>query len=52
MVNPGYLAKRKAAGTYAKITIHAVNLTDEEKIAGEMIAHKLYERARVDIIKI
>lgn len=52
MVNPGYLSKRRAAGTYAKMTIHAASLTDDEKIAGMMVAHKLFERAKVEIMKI
>lgn len=52
MINPGFLSKRKAAGTYAKLTIHPASLTDEEKTSGRMVSHKLFERARVDIIKI
>jgi DNA polymerase alpha subunit B len=49
VINPGFLSKRKAAGTYAKLTIHPPILTAEE---GKMVGHKLFERARVDIIKI
>lgn len=52
MVNPGYLSKRRGAGTYAKMTIHAASLTEDEMDAGQKVAHKLYERARVDIVKI
>ena len=52
MVNPGYLSKRRAAGTYAKLTIYPATLSDEEKMEGKMVGHRLFERARVDIIRI
>lgn len=52
VINPGYMSKRRAAGTYAKLSVHPRILTDEEKTAGKMLAHKLFDRARVDIIKI
>jgi DNA polymerase alpha subunit B len=34
------------------LTIHAANLTDQEKTEGKMVGHRLFERARVDIIRI
>lgn len=52
VINPGFLSKRKAAGTYAKVTVHPATLTDGEKNSGKMVGHKLFERARVDIIRI
>jgi len=52
VINPGYMSKRRAAGTYARLTVHPRILTDEEKTSGKMQAHKLFERARVDIVKI
>lgn len=52
VVNPGFLSKRKAAGTYAKLTIHPPNLTEAERSAGKYVAHKLHERARVEIVRI
>lgn len=52
VINPGFLSKRKAAGTYAKVTIHPASLTDEEKSSSKMVGHRLFERARVDIIRI
>ncbi|KAI9841147.1 MAG: DNA-directed DNA polymerase alpha subunit pol12 [Thelocarpon superellum] len=52
VINPGTLSKRKASGTYARLTVHAAAVTDEERKAGQMVGHKLFERARVDIIKI
>jgi DNA polymerase alpha subunit B len=52
VVNPGFLSKRRAAGTFAKLTIHPPTLTDSERTANQMVPHRLYERARVDIVKI
>ena len=52
VINPGYLSKRRGAGTYAKLTIHAPTLTNSEKAAGQRVLHRLYDRVRVDIIKI
>lgn len=52
MVNPGYLSKRKAAGTYAKMTIYPQELSDEDKTSTIMLPHKLFDRARVDIMRI
>ena len=52
VVNPGYLSKRKAAGTYGKMTVYPASMTDEERNAGVMVSHKLFNRARVEIMKI
>ena len=52
VVNPGYLSKRKGAGTYAKLTIYPYSLTDEERASKTMLGHRLFDRARVDILKI
>ncbi|KIN04279.1 hypothetical protein OIDMADRAFT_159648 [Oidiodendron maius Zn] len=52
VVNPGFLSKRRAPGTYAKLTVHAATLTEEERISKTMIGHKLFDRARVDILRI
>jgi DNA polymerase alpha subunit B len=52
VINPGYLSKRKAAGTYAKLTVYPANLTEDEKNSTQMVGHKLFERARVDILRI
>jgi DNA polymerase alpha subunit B len=51
VVNPGYISKRKAAGTYTKMTIHPRSLTDEER-GSSVVAHQVFERARIDIIRI
>jgi len=52
VVNPGYLSKRRAAGTYAKLTIRPYSMTEEERSSKTMIGHKLFDRARVDILRI
>jgi DNA polymerase alpha subunit B len=51
VVNPGYLSKREKAGTYAKMIIYPRSLTGEEK-ASPVVAHQVFERARVDIVRI
>jgi DNA polymerase alpha subunit B len=52
VVNPGFLSKRRAPGTYAKLTVHAATLTEAERNSKTMIGHKLFDRARVDILRI
>ena len=56
VINPGPLSKRKGAGTYAQISIHPRKVTDEERkmeaSQGARVGHDIYNRARVDIVKI
>jgi DNA polymerase alpha subunit B len=52
VINPGTLSKRKAAGTYARMIINPVTVSDDEREKGNAVAHKLWERARVDIVRI
>lgn len=52
VINPGTLAKRRAAGTYARITIQPARVTDEERQAGVAVAHRLWERCRVDVVRV
>lgn len=56
MVNPGPLSKRKAAGSYAQLALHPRKVTNEERereqAEGAMIGHHLFDRARVDIVRI
>jgi DNA polymerase alpha subunit B len=47
VVNPGTLARRRAAGTYARLTVHAMSVEGEA-----VLAHRAYERTRVDIVRI
>ena len=50
VVNPGYLSKRRGAGTYARMTLHPMAQAD---LTGEsMLSHKVFDRARVEITRI
>ncbi|KAL4943613.1 hypothetical protein BDV06DRAFT_189508 [Aspergillus oleicola] len=50
-INPGTLSKRRAAGTYAQMAIHPRVISEEEQ-EQKNVSHKLYERTRVDIVRI
>jgi DNA polymerase alpha subunit B len=52
VINPGTLAKRRAAGTYARVLVKPVVINDAEREKGFAVAHKLWERTRVDIVRI
>lgn len=52
VINPGSLAKRKAYGTYARVTVAPRQLTEEERESGQTVANKMFERTRVDIVRI
>ncbi|XWX02018.1 hypothetical protein V2A60_010050 [Cordyceps javanica] len=46
-INPGYLSKRRGAGTYARMTLHP------PKIEGDGLqSHRVFERAKVEIVRI
>lgn len=51
-INPGTLSKKRGPGTYARMTIMPRELTTEEREAGEVVTHNVYERSRVDIVRI
>ncbi|KAJ9216020.1 hypothetical protein DTO166G4_2264 [Paecilomyces variotii] len=51
VINPGTISKRRAAGTYAQLAIHPRTMTDEER-EEKQLGHKIFERARVDVIRI
>jgi DNA polymerase alpha subunit B len=51
VINPGTLSKRKGAGTYSQMSLQPRVLSDEEK-AEKSVLHKVYERARVDVVRI
>ena len=54
-VNPSYLAKASSAGTFCKMAIHPVARTELVAAAergDEEQEHRVYERARVDLIRI
>jgi DNA polymerase alpha subunit B len=52
VINPGTLCKRRAAGTFARLTIQPATVSDSERQDGIAVAHKLWERTRVDIVRI
>lgn len=52
VINPGTLSKRRAAGTYARLVVQPAAVSDEERETGSAVANKLWERARVDIVRI
>ncbi|CAN8095135.1 unnamed protein product [Discula destructiva] len=50
-INPGYLSKRRGAGTYARMTLYPPSVSGIE--SGEaMMGHKIFDRARVEITRI
>lgn len=52
VINPGYLSKRRGAGTYARMTLYPPSLSDIESSGGNMMGHKIFDRARVEITRI
>ena len=53
-VNPGTLMKRKGAGTYARLTVKPMTVesaSEKEREQG-LLGHRLWERCRVDIVRI
>lgn len=52
VVNPGQLSKKKAAGTYAQMALAPRELEQAELDEGRNVPHKVYERARVDVLRI
>lgn len=50
-INPGYLSKRRGAGTYARMTLYPPKLGAEE-VGSAMVSHKVFERARIEITRI
>jgi DNA polymerase alpha subunit B len=52
VINPGTLAKRRAAGTYARVIVQPAVVSEAEREEGLAVAHKLWERTRVDIVRV
>ncbi|KAF5133235.1 DNA polymerase alpha subunit B [Metarhizium anisopliae] len=46
-INPGPLSKRKGAGTFARMTLYPPAVGEDE-----MQSHKIFDRARVEIVRI
>ena len=51
-INPGTLSKRRGAGTFAALNVQPRKVTDEEREAGDAVGHIVFERARVDVVRI
>lgn len=49
VINPGYLSKRRGAGTYARMSLYPPKVSDD---ASGMVSHKVFSRARVEITRI
>ncbi|SPQ21510.1 e0ae8b82-f33f-43a0-9e25-185062a33411 [Thermothielavioides terrestris] len=50
VINPGYLSKRRGAGTFAKMTLYPLSQKD---LGGDgLVAHRIFQRARVEITRI
>ncbi|KAK8017586.1 DNA polymerase alpha- subunit B [Apiospora rasikravindrae] len=52
VVNPGYLSKRRGAGTYARVSLYPPKADEEEVGKAGMVSHKVFSRARVEITRI
>lgn len=53
VVNPGMLwARQKGAGSYAQMYIKEREVAEEEKGSTQPLAHKVWERARIDVVRI
>jgi DNA polymerase alpha subunit B len=52
VINPGFLSKRRGAGTYARMILTAPKVRDEDMSEGGLLGHRVYERARVEITRI
>ncbi|KAF2087912.1 DNA polymerase alpha/primase associated subunit [Saccharata proteae CBS 121410] len=52
VLNPGTLSKKRGPGTYARMTVLPASVSDEEREKGDVLPHKIYERARVDIVHV
>jgi DNA polymerase alpha subunit B len=50
-INPGSLSKKKAAGTYVNMSLYPRELKEEER-EEKNVQHRVFERARVDVVRI
>ncbi|KAF2398644.1 DNA polymerase subunit alpha B [Trichodelitschia bisporula] len=51
-INPGTLSKKRGPGTYARMTVLPPKITDSDREKDELVAHRMFARSRVDIIRI
>ncbi|KAH6963913.1 DNA polymerase alpha subunit B N-terminal-domain-containing protein [Fusarium avenaceum] len=50
LINPGYLSKRRGAGTYARMTLYPPTVSSGS--GDSMMGHQIFDRARVEIVRI
>ena len=48
-VNPGSCSKRMGAGTYVEMVVEAARVED---MGEEGVAHRVFERARVEVVRV
>ena len=52
-INPGTLSKKRGAGTFTSLNVQPKVMMDEERENDEQpLAHGVFERARVDVVRI
>jgi hypothetical protein len=54
VVNPSFLTRSQQGGTFAKLAIHPMKELEPGamEVDGELMDHRVYERTRVDIVRI
>ncbi|PSR76402.1 DNA polymerase alpha subunit B N-terminal-domain-containing protein [Coniella lustricola] len=57
VINPGFLSKRRGAGTYARMILYPPSPSSDAGSGtgtgnGPMVAHRIYDRARVEMTRI
>lgn len=53
VVNPGPTSKRRGAGTFAKFAVRPRDVSREERdVPDRLVGHRVFERARVDVVRI
>ena len=51
-INPGTLSKKRGAGTYTALNVQPRTLSEEERESDKPVGHAVFERARVDVVRI
>ena len=51
-MNPGTLSKKRGPGTYARLIVKPLEISEDEREKGDVVGNRLYERCRIDIVKI
>lgn len=52
VLNPGFASKKRGAGSFAMMVARKREVADGEREAGKGVSHELYQRARVDIVRV